>query len=185
MIIKFLQLQAGEKAAFSVLQFLNLVQNYGDRVPSIQFNDNSLLDLNLQFLRLQHKLSELQRQQQSAPENRPPQQFPYSVQPQELDNFQSVLRTSQQQNFHMFLGMQSTPQTTIPPTSISQHMMRPSMQFPPSSQQIIPYQAQMSQPRQMALATNYIFQQNVPSKYSMPPQQLYYQNVQNIYYNHP
>lgn len=147
-----------------MLQFLNLVRNYGDKVRTLPTSDNTMIDLNLQFLRLQSQLQDMQRQQDVK--DRSSAKMPYPQGPQQ--KLQMILSAHQQ-----------APQ--LPP---QQSMVQyPPQPYPPG----MPFQPPMAaQQRQMTLATNYIIQQNVPSKYAMMhPQQLYYQNVQNIYYNQP
>lgn len=167
--------QAGEKAAFLVLQFLNLVKNYGDKVPPLPTSENALLDLNLQFLRLRSQLQDMQRQQTAV--DRPPAKMQYA--PPDVDGIQSLLRTQvqaqQQQKLQMIFAHQQAS-TTLPQQSLAQYS-----QYPPG----MPFQPPVTQQRQMTLAANYVYQQNVPAKFAVHPQQLYYQNVQNIYYNQP
>ncbi len=188
-MITYLCSQAGEKAAFMVLKFLNLVENYGDRVPQVQTTDNALLDLNLQFLRLQQRLQDLQCQQNMV-DTRPPQ--PLCSMSQEADALQqSVVRSQmqqqqqqqqQQQKMQMMftaLQLQQPPRAKVPlqqPSMLQQQVLRHTTAYP---QPMSPFQPPA---RQMTVATNYVYQ-NIASKYPLPGQQLYYQNVQNIYYN--
>lgn len=149
-------------------------------------SEHSGLDLNLQILRLHQKLQEMQRPQVPS-ENRPSPQASFSI--TQEDSFQSFMRSQlqiqqqQQQKLQMLLNSQAPqPNATLPQTSaisLPQQMGRQPQQFTP--QPLSPFQP----PRQMTMATNYIYQQNIPSKYTLPPQQLYYQNVQNFFYNQP
>lgn len=177
-----------------MLQFLNLVQNYGDRVPPLPSNEIALNDLNMQFLRLQQKLQEsqlppahLQRPPTSLMDSRTSGGM-YSVLPPDGDAMQLRLQM-QQQNLQMMLSSQ--PQLQQPPSQQQMHAAVSLQQQ--QQQQLLRHNSQYSQsmsafqpPRQMTVATNYIYQQNMAStKCQLPPQQLYYQNVQNFYYNQP
>ncbi len=175
--------QAVEKASFLILQFLNLVKNYGYRVSLIQITNNNFFDLNLRFLHLQQKLQDQRLQ------NMVNTRLPLLVywMPQETHALQSIvrsqmLRQQQQQMQKMFtsLQLQLLPQVKAPlqqpPVLLQQQVLRRTTAYP---QPMSPFQPAA---RQMSLATNYIYQ-NIASKYPLPAQQLYCQNVQNIYYN--
>lgn len=179
--------QAGERAAFLVLRFLNLVKNYGEKVSPLPTSENVILDLNLQFLRLQSQLQDMQRQQNAIERSPAAAKMQYG---QSDVDVQSMIRSQaqqhqqqqqQQQKLQMMLTHQQAPAAGA---QLPQHqsMVPYSQTYPPG----MPFQPpQVAQQRQMTLAANYIYQQNAPAKYPVHPQQLYYQNVQNIYYNPP
>lgn len=146
----------------------------------------------MQFLRLQQKLQEsqqpaahLQRPPASMMDNQAPANV-YSMMPPEADAMQLRLQ-QQQQNLQMMLNSQ--PQLPQQPPMQQQMQAAASLQ----QQQLMRHNSQYSQsmspfqpPRQMTVATNYIYQQNMAAaKGQLQPQQLYYQNVQNFYYNQP
>ena len=181
--------QAGERAAFLVLRFLNLVKNFGEKVTPLPISENAILDLNLQFLRLQSQLQDMQRHQNAidrSPAAAKMQYAPVTGQ-QDVDGLQSMIRSQAQQHQHQQqqkLQMMLSTHQQAPAGQLGQHqtMVPYSQTYPPG----MPFQPpQVAQQRQMTLAANYIYQQNVPAKYPVHPQQLYYQNVQNIYYNPP